>query len=457
MSDRKGTTEIIKASPVTTGTLTQAGEGGELTIEQTIAAVNKVLLVVDKVMQQGKADGQGDYGVIPGTGERKTLFKSGAEKLCLTFRLGPTYEVHEERGPGDHLRVNVTCKLHHIPTGNLFGAGVGSCSTFESKYRWRKAELQCPDCGKETIFRSKPASDGFYCWRKRGGCGATFGPGEPAIVSQNPGRVENPDLADAWNTVLKMACKRALVAAVLNCTAASSIFTQDMLEEPPPAGDSESDEPPPREPRNGNGGGNGRNGGHRDSDRRPSHEPEREREPAPASRAEVESPLMRRERERRERAAAGQAHAASPAQQLDAAKQRTAAVVEAAKPAPVPERNDDSERATVTQLGDYGLDGDEAIDPPAPEDNHRSHDDDDRAAEIAAVINLPGQWETLRDRAIAAGCAAPDLLMLIQQHFQAATCAKDLPGRGSTRTDAYVALEDHVERCERAASVKAKG
>ena len=39
---------------------------------------------------------------------------------------------------------------------------------------------------------------------------------------------ENPDIADTYNTVLKMACKRALVAAVLNTLAVSDLFTQDV-------------------------------------------------------------------------------------------------------------------------------------------------------------------------------------------------------------------------------------
>ena len=42
------------------------------------------------------------------------------------------------------------------------------------------------------------------------------------------GRVANMDLADSYNTVLKIANKRALVAVVLNVTAASDLLTQDI-------------------------------------------------------------------------------------------------------------------------------------------------------------------------------------------------------------------------------------
>jgi hypothetical protein len=65
--------------------------------------------------------------------------------------------------------------------------------------------------------------------------------------------VANPDLPDTHNTVLKMSNKRALVAAVLNVTAASEIFTQDVADKD--ERDDEDDEAPPRreEPR-GQGG-----------------------------------------------------------------------------------------------------------------------------------------------------------------------------------------------------------
>ncbi len=51
------------------------------------------------------------------------------------------------------------------------------------------------------------------------------------MLDQPTGNVENPDLADVWNTVRKMAEKRAMVAAVLVGTGCSSIFTQDLEEQ----------------------------------------------------------------------------------------------------------------------------------------------------------------------------------------------------------------------------------
>jgi hypothetical protein len=46
-------------------------------------------------------------------------------------------------------------------------------------------------------------------------------------VIKDAGQVDNPDLPDLWNTVVKMAEKRARVDAVLAVTGASAIFTQD--------------------------------------------------------------------------------------------------------------------------------------------------------------------------------------------------------------------------------------
>jgi hypothetical protein len=156
------------------------------------------------------------------------LFKAGAEKLCLTFRLAPCYHIERERD-GEHLDVTATCTLTHIPSGQEYGSGLGSCSTKEAKYAYRQGGRKCPACGQDAIIKGKAEwGGGWVCFKKKGGCGSKFADGSADIESQQTGRVPNPDLADAYNTVLKMACKRALVAAVLNVTAASDIFTQDV-------------------------------------------------------------------------------------------------------------------------------------------------------------------------------------------------------------------------------------
>lgn len=202
----------------------------ELSVQDLVAQVRKVQEVMQAVMKNGE-----HYGVIPGTKTKPTLLKPGAEKLCLLFRLAPEYELIERTRDGDHLTITARCVLHHAPTGQRRGSGLGSCSTREAKYAYRKGQRLCPKCSAETIIKGKDEyGGGWLCWKNKGGCGSKFKDGDAAIEGQNTDRVANPDLADTYNTVLKMATKRALIAAVLNVTAASDIFTQDLEDLPPP-------------------------------------------------------------------------------------------------------------------------------------------------------------------------------------------------------------------------------
>ncbi len=200
---------------------------GALTVQDVQAQVNLIQHILREVMQKDQ-----HFGVIPGTGTKPTLLKAGAEKLCLTFRLDPQYE-STERYEGAHLTVKSKCTLFHIPSGQRFGSGEGSCSTHESKYAYRQGSRKCPNCRAEAIIKGKDFKNdglptGWLCYAKKGGCGTKFVDGDKTIEGQTIGRMPNEDLADQYNTVLKMANKRSLVAAVLNATAASDIFTQDI-------------------------------------------------------------------------------------------------------------------------------------------------------------------------------------------------------------------------------------
>ena len=178
----------------------------------------------------GGQDG-GDYGVIPGTGSKKTLFKSGAEKLCDVYGLADKYHILQKTedfatGLFDYI---VECELVRKVDGMFVGTGLGSCSSYESKYRYREKRRECPECGVEAIIRGKAEyGGGWICWKKRDGCGQKFGADNVEIVSQVAGRVENVDLADHKNTVIKIAKKRAKVDAVIGATRTSGMFTQDL-------------------------------------------------------------------------------------------------------------------------------------------------------------------------------------------------------------------------------------
>lgn len=147
--------------------------------------VNQIQYLMASVLKSGT-----HYGVIKGT-DKPTLLQPGAEKIAYMFKLVPSYKVEREQLGGGHREYNVECTLTNRESGEVMGFGVGECSTMESKYRYRW--------------------EGRYPDRRR---------------------VENPDIADVWNTCLKMAKKRAFVDAVKSTTAASDVFTQDIEDLP---------------------------------------------------------------------------------------------------------------------------------------------------------------------------------------------------------------------------------
>jgi hypothetical protein len=185
-----------------------------------------------------------DFGLIPGT-PKKTLYKPGADKLCELYGLSDSYSILSkvedwDRGLFDYV---IECSLVHRQTGQLVSSGLGSCSTFESKYRWRNATRKCPSCGKDAIIKGKQEyGGGWLCFKKKDGCGAKFPDGDKSIEGQEVGRLENPDICDQKNTVLKMAKKRAKIDATLSATRSSGVFTQDI--EDFPHGDVNGDTPP---------------------------------------------------------------------------------------------------------------------------------------------------------------------------------------------------------------------
>ncbi len=201
--------------------------------DQLTAQVRAIQEILRTVMVENE-----HWGVIPGTG-KPTLYKAGAEKLCVAFRLAPEYTVALHRETGDHREYQVSARLIHIPTGTFVGAGVGLCSTMERKYRYRKMKIAtglavprdywndrdpgilraCVEANRDKLEMIALSSQNVSY--------GTVKEDNRWQISVNV-ETENPDLADTYNTVLKMAKKRALVDAVLTATAASDIFTQDL-------------------------------------------------------------------------------------------------------------------------------------------------------------------------------------------------------------------------------------
>lgn len=167
--------------------------------------VNLVQEVMRSIMKEDT-----HYGVIPGT-KKPSLYKAGAEVLCVTFRIGDKYEVEDLTIDG-MARYRVRCIGVHQVTNIVLGEGLGECSSHEEKYKWRRAI-----CAEE--FEVTPENLRRLKFQKYQG----------KVEKQQQIRTESADQA---NTILKMACKRAKIAMTLNATGASDIFTQDIEDIP---------------------------------------------------------------------------------------------------------------------------------------------------------------------------------------------------------------------------------
>ncbi|MDR6880395.1 hypothetical protein [Bacillus sp. 3255] len=156
-----------------------------------------------EVMQEGV-----DYGIIPGT-DKPTLLKPGAEGLCEFYNFAPTIasKVEDKNFETGYYGVDITIRLIHRGSGAIIGEGVGHANTFESRYRWRWVS-------EKDLLRGTEKED--LVSKERSGKYGKY----------QSYRIENDDMHSIWNTVLKMAKKRALVDATLAATRSSGIFTQ---------------------------------------------------------------------------------------------------------------------------------------------------------------------------------------------------------------------------------------
>lgn len=175
-----------------------------------------------------------DYGKVPGT-KRNTLLKPGAEKLTTHFGLTPRFPIMKEtldwigddHGGEPFFYFQYMCQL--FKGDYLVGEGVGSCNSWEKKYRFRKGARVCPQCNAEAIIKGKQEyGGGWLCFHRMGGCGQKWEDGAKEIEEQSVGQVLNDSPQDLVNTIDKMAQKRALIAATLIAVNASEFFTQDL-------------------------------------------------------------------------------------------------------------------------------------------------------------------------------------------------------------------------------------
>ena len=216
---------------------------------------NELVRFVQDIMIKGT-----DFGVIPGT-EKATLFKPGAEKLTTFFGLSPRFEIIKEveQWDGDEpmFYYLIRCRLYQ---GDVFvGEADASCNSRESRYRFRwvsegdvppgldrsalkrrggkvseftfavdKAETG-GQYGKPSeywqAFKDAIDAGAAHKFKKATSKGKQYDAWEIDMAMY---RVPNEDIFSQVNTILKMAEKRALVAATLVTVNASEFFTQDL-------------------------------------------------------------------------------------------------------------------------------------------------------------------------------------------------------------------------------------
>lgn len=191
-------------------------ETNMVTAAATLRSISNFQAVVQKTLVSGS-----DYGIIPGT-KKPTLFKPGAEKINMLFRVNPKYEFMDRVADYDKglFVYEIRCTLYKsmVMDGVLVempvAQGVGSCNSREKKYRWVSVyENEVPaDVDINTLKKET----------KKGKGGSTY----------TKYMMENPDPCSIANTILKMAKKRAYVDATLQLAALSEIFTQDIEDMP---------------------------------------------------------------------------------------------------------------------------------------------------------------------------------------------------------------------------------
>ncbi|MBV9468086.1 MAG: hypothetical protein JO316_19020 [Abitibacteriaceae bacterium] len=148
----------------------------------SLEEANRRVKMLQEFVRDHMVEGE-DYGVIPGTQAKPTLFKPGAEKLNAIFGLAPLVEITNRVEDWDESFVayEVKVTLLNKRSSQVEAEGIGSCNSHERRYK-------------------------------------------------------SQDAANIANTVLKMSKKRALIDATLSATRASGLFTQDLE-------DMESDRP----------------------------------------------------------------------------------------------------------------------------------------------------------------------------------------------------------------------
>jgi ribosomal protein L37AE/L43A len=200
------------------------------TLKAQIANETQLRTILVSYMKEAMQEGHHFYRIDKKDDGKPTLSKEGAYNLCSIFKvtaLDPDiFETWHDDKQG-HYTVRTRTRLVDR-SGAVIATGDGLATTKESKWAFRKSERTCPECGLANIRKSK--NGGWYCWKRTDGCGANFDAGDQRIESQETGRIDNENLPDLYNTVLKISGKRSYVDAVLKLPLVSELFGQDLDE-----------------------------------------------------------------------------------------------------------------------------------------------------------------------------------------------------------------------------------
>jgi len=165
----------------------------------SVSDIRKRTHAIQEVMKGVMKEGT-HFGTIPGT-PKPSLWKAGAEVLCMTFRLAPLLESHVTiDDPESEWSYTGKRRDGAIVAGTCIGY-------FEIE---AACTIQGP--GGEVMSRCS------------------------ARCNNREAKYRSLSLFDIRNTIQKMAEKRAFVSAVLMATGASDIFTQDIEDFPELAG-----------------------------------------------------------------------------------------------------------------------------------------------------------------------------------------------------------------------------
>ena len=201
---------------------------GAITIREMKQQINHIQELMKEVMIENQ-----HYGKIPGCGDKPALLKAGAEKLTFSFQISPKFNETITDLGGDHKEYSYVASLSSR-TGIFLGDGIGSCSTKESKYRYRNAPDEATDIPVPGRYWSLRKESPDEAQKLLGGknFGTVKVENQWFISKKSGGKSEHDNPADYYNTCRKMGKKRALVDAILTVTAASDIFAQDIDDSP---------------------------------------------------------------------------------------------------------------------------------------------------------------------------------------------------------------------------------